>query len=66
MKASASPRKNVGSCFQPFMRGDTARLTIGGTGLGLYIASEIVARHGGAIEVNSTPGPAASSPCACR
>jgi PAS domain S-box-containing protein len=45
-----------GQLFQPFMRGDTARLTIGGTGLGLYIASEIVARHGGAIDVASTPG----------
>jgi signal transduction histidine kinase len=42
--------------FQPFARGDIARQSIGGTGLGLFITREIIDRHEGAIEVESEPG----------
>jgi signal transduction histidine kinase len=42
--------------FQPFARGEVVRQSIGGTGLGLYIAAEIIERHGGTINVESEPG----------
>jgi signal transduction histidine kinase len=45
-----------GEVFQPFRRLHTDARVIAGTGLGLYISSQIVARHGGSIEVESTPG----------
>jgi two-component system, OmpR family, sensor kinase len=35
---------------------DTRSHHAGGMGLGLYISNEIVQRHGGAIEVQSSPG----------
>jgi PAS domain S-box-containing protein len=41
--------------FQPFARGTTGR-GIQGVGLGLYIARQIVAQHGGTLTVESTPG----------
>lgn len=42
--------------FQPFARGDEARRSVGGTGLGLFISSQIIERHGGTIEVESEVG----------
>jgi signal transduction histidine kinase len=40
--------------FEPYQRGTDTKP--GGLGLGLYIASEIVRAHGGAIDVTSEPG----------
>jgi signal transduction histidine kinase len=42
--------------FQPFGRGERAGRRIQSMGLGLYITAQIVARHGGTIAVESTPG----------
>ena len=39
--------------FQPFY---STKLHRGGTGLGLTISYDIVQRHGGRLEVQSTPG----------
>lgn len=38
--------------FEPFARGDKARTTKGGTGLGLGIAFQIVKMHGGRLELD--------------
>jgi signal transduction histidine kinase len=48
-------REEQGKLFQPFARSAMIRQTIGGSGLGLYIASRIVAQHGGSITVESQP-----------
>ena len=45
--------------FEPFRRGDDSqqqRRSTSSVGLGLYIVSEIVRAHGGAVEVRSQPG----------
>jgi PAS domain S-box-containing protein len=42
--------------FQPFERAPIVRRSIGGVGLGLYIARQIVEAHNGTIELTSTPG----------
>ena len=47
------PPEVVEKIFNPFF---TTKPTDQGTGLGLAITSDIIREHGGAIDVNSTPG----------
>jgi two-component system, OmpR family, sensor histidine kinase MtrB len=42
--------------FDPFRRGEAARRTTAGVGLGLFVARRIVRAHGGRLEVESAPG----------
>ena len=42
--------------FDKFFRGAAKTTTVGGTGLGLAVAREIVTTHGGTIDVDSTIG----------
>ncbi|MBK8987608.1 MAG: HAMP domain-containing histidine kinase [Chloroflexi bacterium] len=46
--------------FDRFYRGDKARQEGGESGLGLAIAKSLIAAHGGAIQVTSTPGSGAT------
>jgi len=50
------PSEELNAIFQKFYRGRDVRERIPGTGLGLTIAREIVATHGGKLTVNSQPG----------
>jgi PAS domain S-box-containing protein len=51
------PEHELKSIFKPFHRIDTGnRRSTGGVGLGLFLTKEIIALHGGEINVESTPG----------
>jgi len=54
---SPVPPDVASRAFERFARGDSSRSRAsGGTGLGLSIVEAIVAAHGGAVALDSTPG----------
>ncbi|MGN6803401.1 MAG: sensor histidine kinase [Ginsengibacter sp.] len=46
-------KKQLTSIFERFARGDNAKSKFEGLGLGLFISSEIINRHGGKLQVKS-------------
>ena len=47
-------KENIDNMFKKFFRGDNVvRIETEGSGLGMYIAKNIILRHGGAIRVES-------------
>lgn len=51
------PPEQLEAVFQPFFRGDASRSRVtGGSGLGLSIAREIAAAHGGTVTLANRPG----------
>lgn len=50
------PAEDRERVFDKFFRGAAKTTTVGGTGLGLAVAREIVTTHGGTIDVESTLG----------
>lgn len=48
--------EDLARVFEPFFRGDRARASGGGSGLGLPTAKAIAEAHGGALELTSAPG----------
>ena len=50
------PAEAQARLFEPFYRAGNVGPTASGFGLGLYIVHEIVQRHGGRVEVDSSEG----------
>ncbi len=51
------PEEDLPHIFEPFYRVDRSRSrAAGGAGLGLPLVRDIIEKHGGTIEVQSTPG----------
>lgn len=50
------PEDRITDLFQPFSRVHTEGRVVDGTGLGLYIAAQLIERHQGTISVTSRPG----------
>jgi signal transduction histidine kinase len=50
------PPEDLGRVFDRFYRGSNVDDETSGSGLGLAVARQIVAQHGGAIEIDSQPG----------
>ncbi len=48
-------KEQLGKLFEPYQRGMDAAPRHGSMGLGLFIAREVIAAHGGTIEVDSQP-----------
>jgi signal transduction histidine kinase len=48
------PQELQSALFSPFRMGERSNSSPAGLGLGLYISNEVIARHGGEIEVRST------------
>jgi PAS domain S-box-containing protein len=48
--------EDLARVFEPFSRSEAARRTAGGTGLGLFIARQMIEQHGGSISVQSEVG----------
>lgn len=71
------PQEELKHIFEPFYRVDQSRSrAVGGSGLGLSLVQDIIAKHGGTIQASSTPGegttftlrfpcPAAACPAEC-
>ncbi len=49
------PAQDLDGLFEPYRRASNASAARGSLGLGLYIAREVVAAHGGTIDVESIP-----------
>ena len=49
------PPSELPKLFEPYRRSSAAGATRGSMGLGLYISREVIAAHGGTIEVESVP-----------
>jgi signal transduction histidine kinase len=49
------PPAELAALFEPYRRGANAAGSRGSLGLGLYIAREVIAAHGGTIDVESIP-----------